>query len=919
MARDEKVFTDILEEYPKLQFIFEYGFRWDAEITKLLWKKGEDTFWDVHNMISGWEKMPVVTWREGADTREICSRNLFKRNHYRIQKSQWVPFVYGSYGARYDWGERYDKNFWEKKAKENPIGQQFCAVPSEKESKRNEWTLERMTAGWDDLWPEWKPSERQKEKEKEYEKFLLMLAFFAEFTPLSVLGYNFLRRLGREIGLTNPYIFVRRPFLHDALEQESIFRCLYAMMTSGKLKINNVLYHPVQLLYMDKAFEINQSNLYLKAVRAGRKPEESRNDCIGKSPEKKWVIEVKFYYLKFKNLTGYLVERREKSVWENNKIREGREEIEEFSSPYYKETEWSAKCIVYEIPEQDKETFCIFIQSFGDFACILNESRKKEEIAVLDTDSIVSSEAETEYLLLSGGIQIEQKNAGFQNKGKKRFFEIAHGLEECSLCNAYNSNYLFAKRTVLPPTKSEIAWLKFVLEEYPNFSRMFLREDTRRRILKQISEQYQSLPALFDREKYDWSPRKYDLKSSDTGAKYGRILDTIREKVILEYEDNKTKREVRILPYALEYNVMKHSLNPPKEPMTILCYDLEQKRDVIVSISRIRVKERTLYKKETRVENGIETTVTAEVRKGRIARSAYHFSLPDKIYHLLSYAVRCAMEGTRSLKPDYEQYIEWMLPQENRNEITAYERKIKKKIYPNGAVKNCDTEIRTDQDFANLEIRPDIDETIRKQVNIEHLVQMNRDVFAYYEHADQNASIAEKERNYYKWMHRFFVDAVTFLFSGKQSKKRTKNAITSLWNLPDDVIWDLIDGEEKTWEYNEGQKVLRYSIPNEIVYYDEVLKCEELSFLIKREYESDEETLKKVIRDIYEVFSGYVCTGYYDKKKRLRFSVSYERFYYRDIHMRCMTLCSWIDFDSITPEKEKQQLCQRIKNKKYIP
>ena len=107
-------------------------------------------------------------------------------------------------------------------------------------------------------------------------------------------------------------------------------------------------------------------------------------------------------------------------------------------------------------------------------------------------------------------------------------------------------------------------------------------------------------------------------------------------------------------------------------------------------------------------------------------------------------------------------------------------------------------------------------------------------------------------------------------------------------------IWELIAGERK----NE--------IVNEITFYNERLKNTSISFVLK---DRSEEAVERV----YNVFRNFICAGEKLKDGRLRFTVSYETFFYRKVHMGLMALSDIIE--EVTPKEIGEIINRRIKNR----
>lgn len=976
MALTDKVFYDVLKEFPKLKFLFEYGFGYDDKITKMLANKGYQSYSSLGRILENWNQqewndLSTVRFDDGDDGNS--RRFLIKNNHYQLNKNQWRPIVFSSYGAM-------ENLLLQSKQKSNPymqyisedymvckIQNRFTSVLKTVSEERyilperlnqsektyillpNTWTFEKIYADYNYSIPSEivgnaegvnKRELEAKFKKERYESFLQMLQFFSEFAPLSTLGYHFLHRL--KVPLTNPYVFVRRPYWNDAFEQESIFRCLGAIISGNKIEYKSMedaereIYEPIELLYQDNSFEVAQSHLYLKVK--------------GKSETKKEKIqtvtfEVNFYWNQY---TEYLRNRRNESIWEDYKIED---DIDcgkiFFTSPYYKHQEWNIDTCVYEVAREDEEAFLMFIYSFGDFALLKNQSEVEEKDWSEVSEKLQEKKGEDgyQYLPLYQGQYVKAKENAYTTMG----YDFLDAIEEHSLCNAYNSSYILNKvDRNLPPTKEEVAWLQFILNAYPNFVKLFLNEDEKNMIQNKMKTEYSDLPNLF--QNYVYRSRTLDLLG--TADKYKKVLNAIKKQYVLQYDLGKMRQRVAIFPYAMEYDVISHRSNL-SIPMSIMCYDLKQKRDIIVQI------------KEIKVDGSLEGNKSVANKKEN-----YEFTILDKIYHLLAYSLRCAWSGQEKLKDIYSHYIDLVFDEPKNKveefETGKYERCIRKVVY---SKKEGKRRILYPQNYEKksnmLDANGQIQNRMRGMIlNLEELwgwgdskndtkeqKEQNQrwrdsikkfwnDVFQYYYDFKNWENASELELAYYWWLSYFFMQAVLSIFQIKK-KKRDFSRVVELDKISNELLWQLINGVNKA-----------ETVPNEIVYYDEVLKTEVLKFKlnikagelinkIKRKGnkeneqktyqlgdEADDEVdddkadkLKNKINEtranvdiVYETFNKYLCKGYLDKEENLCFSIYYEHFNYRDIHMRCMALRNLIDFESIQPQKDKEVLHARLKN-----
>lgn len=828
---NDEHFTDILEKRRELEYLYEYGVASSAEkMPKLLCGKQEQTIKGLYNLLGEQGNWDSVAKKEfGGNT----SRQIIKSNHYQTNKGSWAPIVFGSYGIGNVYlssGKKSVDYFdgWQESFKTSYPWTQDVKV--EMDSLKAEKRVDSI----------WTREQCGRLKEGEYDSFLEMLAFFSEWTPLGILGFHFLRRL--DVPLTCQSIFVRKVHVNDAIEQEIIFRCLYAIETGRKIQYEKKIYTPIRLFYRDNSFEERAIHLYLYVQDADGSYRElslsqGEQVRIVDKKEERCPIQVEFY--QDTENTSYLNIRREKSIWAEyecgSHMGKGKKEI---FSPYYPNVKkWSVRNVTYKIPEKYEQAFREFIHSFGEFAKIL------EKKTVLADES---------------GFKVWEKGC------------------ENSLCNAYNSSFLleWAKReqVVLPPTLTEIAWIRFVLETYPNFVWVFIEDDTRKKVLTKIKVEYgERLPQLFDLRCFDWKTRWVDMDESAVILS-NKLLKVMREKkiVICEYDSKEGRRQdVALIPYAFEYDELKYSVNMETGMWKVMAYDLEQKRNVILRLSDFAL-----------ALNGSDENNHLEDR-------TRPFSIWEKMYHICACRVRMDALEAVSVWED-------ALCQVLKEEISE----------------------KAGENFSSKSLKKAFEQYSKGEI-----IGIWKNILEYY--LDDNGNVGENSKSiveYYKKVAVYFLQVCEEL----QNDASKRNIWTK---IPDNYIWRLIDGEFLEGKDAKGNKI---SVANEIVYFNESLKSKTLSFEFKKELNQGTDGMydagtqswaKKIFPMIYRLFHSYVCKGVISKENRLRFTVEYESFAFRDIHMRMMLLANsgeGLDLGRIEPEEDKNILMERFASQKGL-
>ena len=879
-----KVFCDVLFDYNNLRYIFEYGFSWDTDITKLIFGRDIQKLRELANALPDtvYQNCANVLWAESTSGKNKKSnRRLMWKNHYRLFQNQWFLEMYGCYASYSNWyadkkleicAERFDD--YDNCRQDSCSYRRFCEARTWKNAfmelartmpMKSVWAggkvHEQVLRYYKDVLLEDGERIRLKENrwhypenqgvfltDNEYQRFREMLVFFAGFTPLSVLGWNFFRRLGDgrpddiECGIRWPQILIRNLPLDFGLEQEYLYRSLKAISDCRFVEYEGGQYLPVKLIYRDRGMNGLPQHLYLDAYEIpDRKTKGARRllplyggaylDVGGKYMEEKPLgedgaeaacgkmitCEVEFYYRE--DITQYLLDRR-REFWSDCIISQHTQsEYYHMHSPYYEDcTEWKKDMVCYQVPETDLEGFLQFIQSFGDFARI-------------------SSDLEDQPML-------SRPSCGSQRKGRARGYH--------SLLDPYSSDTLISelrngkeppKR--LPPREAELEWLAFVLREYYGFCQIFLDEECLKRIADQLQTEINGR-GWFDRSRWDYRSRVRDMNSG-FAAKYRRILEIMRQGGVLTYEWG--DRIVRIYPYALEYDVARHLTRHITEPpLDIMCYNMDEKRNVLVRYDKIRVKS-------------------------FVPGKDIHFSQMEKLYHVLAYTMRCAERGSQDIWEKAAELLSHLWKEDPRGGDN-YNRCVRKRF-------GRTWDFKTEYEKLEQQLEQQGD-----NVDGEFLQR----IFAYWHEHEAEAS-DELVWRYQTSLLICMTDTCRQFDAARISGKLR----TALDQITDSEIWELIGGKA------------RDGIINEIAFYNEKLKNSWIAFALKN---AEKETIELV----YRLFGNYICAGEMDAAGKLRFTVTYETFNYRKIHMALMVLGNRIE--NLKPEKTAGLIAARMNNQK---
>lgn len=888
MKEPAKVFYDFLFDYETLKYLFVYGYFWENDQEESLMANSSPKIRELVAIL----KDPVyggclgIPWWKYTKSGKN-KKNDWKivwRNHYRLMQNQWYLELYGCYGNFYSYYADQalkkctrDERTYSRCGEEGQtcVYWRACMAAEEQRffnelvgglNKRDFYDWERsplkkkMLLEYSDVIDRANRRLRKQawfydggaghpvfQDKQEYEGFLNMLRFFAEFAPLSVLGWNLYRRCGME-QQTNCFLIRNQPG-DFGLEQEFLYRSLCAMTENRRILYGESEYIPVQLCYRDKDMYGLEAHLYLKARRQpgnlpegqeeirlsggayivpGKRLEGWKNFRIACEAETEAEAETEQEFLVlflYNDQTEYLVRRRS-AGWKFAEVRTEHKKEVLVMEPAYPEMgeKWKQDLVTYHVRERDIPGFLWFVKSFGEFAVLVSGNR-------------AVSEREARRMLPGRGSTMGSR----------------------SLLNPYNSSKLMEKAGgKLPPRYSELEWLDFVLAQYPGFCSIFLNDDCIKRIKTQIRQDHGSFDGWFRKEYFDFSTRVRDLEKR-TVPKYRIIFRAVQNRQILAYEYR--DHPVRIFAYALEYDVARHLSGRNREPLELMCYNLDEKRNIKI-----------LYK-DIRTQNICES-------------SAIHFSHLDKLYHILAYAVRCAAEEKTELAgaagAQETKMIERLLNsiwKPDKRGGDNYNRCVRKQFKKPR---------RYSEEYRRIVKLAD-------QAADQELADFIERVFAYwnrqYEGLDGQAADEDFEQKYLTFVLACCITAFGRLYSPK-SKEMVEACLDG---IGDEFIWRLICGEELD------------EVPNEIVFYNERMKNSEVSFRLKKGANDQ-------IPFIHEMFRNYVCIRETSDAGDIRFTITYEKFYYRRVYMLLMALGDLAE--EIEPPVAAAVISKRKKNRR---
>jgi hypothetical protein len=334
-----------------------------------------------------------------------------------------------------------------------------------------------------------------------------LIDFFMEFTFLSPLGLFLRNHLYSYCNEKQWDGFEQRPLkttlvrnvdYEEVLSYEAVFVCLKAIHERRLISYNGVSCTPLKVFFKDsvvngmprKAYVYVRTadnhltnlplfgNAFIKIDGKVRQPErETENATAGETVEpQNRQVRVRFYTYRApdSNNPDYILDQINLVAHEAEELHPNIQIM--IKSAYHGDLTCGPVTRTYKIADDDLPDFKEWVQGFGEFAQIIKETPPSADLP--EATGLPE--------------KLEMLNA-------RRNAADARGLALADfLMNPYNSLFLEdkldnaikempaleKKNIVLPPTNLEIYWLRYVLEKYPNMSKIFLTEDAYNKIKK---------------------------------------------------------------------------------------------------------------------------------------------------------------------------------------------------------------------------------------------------------------------------------------------------------------------------------------------------------------------------------------------------------------------------------------------------
>lgn len=236
--------------------------------------------------------------------------------------------------------------------------------------------------------------------------------------------------------------------------------------------------------------------------------------------------------------------------------------------------------------------------------------------------------------------------------------------------------------------------------------------------------------------------------------------------------------------------------------------------------------------------------------RSSMSQEEYCFSEEEKMYHILAYAIRCGLEGKMEIEEKAGNLLDHIWKQDPRGGDN-YNRCVRKKVSGKTVLKTRDffKEYQKFEELCENDDNPAVKERFHN-------------AFDYWKSTGSGP-----DNQYQAFLLSCLADGYKRLRSPRAGRA-VKHALDAVRN---EEIWELIKGEQ------------RDGVLNEIAFFNENLKNACISFVLN---DGSQENVRKVCG----IFRNFICAGEKERDGRLRFTVSYEMFHYRKIHMALMAL-----------------------------
>lgn len=715
---------------------------------------------------------------------------------------------------------------------------------------------------------------------KETSQLYEFLLEASQIAPLYPLGY-FLLQNGQfdEVRKENNHAFflVHSVSPDYALAQECIFRCLKALFFKKELKIDGRLYIPLKVFFERKSTQYAYMP-YLSAIQMNKHvPCEIDLTKVGMITLDKSVTDAEEHLrtpLKREESTftvKFFIDAEKTAYLQNQVLRNPDCEPGSFrpesparrvtiDSPYedepLKTTIHSAR---FHIAKRNRNEFFEWIRGFGEFAGEVTENSKSS----------------------FGGFGRESGSEAAEASGTGRQSDSCF---EDSLCQPYNSIVIKEKLEKkdgdlvkkLPPTNLEIFWLQFVLENYPNLSRLFLDDSTLAHVSAIVNnyadESHHRAKHAFDPfavDETDFSPLVYDLPNTEleTLRKFKQYIKDAQLVTYRKFDEEGNDVEYRIYPYAFTNSEREGSNQRDRAgDVSIMAYSLTEQRIIVIPPDKL--------------QNLSEPIQETDLNK------------PEKLY--LAFA---SYEG------------------ENRKTLKRISKDIIKDTFWFDEKKNEAAELRLQAKKKNLYL------WIEKNSS-STFDECAARFLHYYNAADQ------KTASFFRYYYKLLKDDGKLFKTGIHQEgvlPFTRQELIRKTNILF-LLYAYHQGKEKKSESAKWDGIVekhtdyQTTLTNIVLRQAEQDKLCKVTFCLKKEA-LEQNTRTDILDRIFELTASYNCVintrnAKDDENSKMNFTLAYDRFDFRKIHRILLGLSDIVEVTG--PAETKTLIEKRLENREKM-
>lgn len=439
---------------------------------------------------------------------------------------------------------------------------------------------------------------------KQKEGFYEFLDFFSQTAPIQVLGHFLKTNMyDQERHEKEAHILVRPLPSKIIFAQEFMYACWYAIKEKKGIRYINPDSSTEVILEGKYCSVLVKDKEFPNLVYENKKKEKIELPLYGNIKievldawEEEDMIHLKpsmekeklEYLVRFLEKDGesYIREKIEKGERKGykRKIRSeeeksaviSREKMMEMDHIYYGPSQYKCYDVCFEIEQDQKEEFERWLDSFGDFAYVLDES--------------VTFLSELSFGLAPSEEKEKERSAG-KLPVNARVYSLYTPVNSYGMLEQIK-NETEKKRSVSQEEKhflnsqlitiQEIKWLKMIFYCFPNLSQIFFSAEDYEEIRKSLGLLSRSEPGDLEPIK-EWIKTNWpvqdiqaDFAVGNEGKNYRNLLNCIRKKYVIKSKENGREHD-QIVPVFLEYNAKEMT-----GQFQIMAYNRKEFRTILI-------------------------------------------------------------------------------------------------------------------------------------------------------------------------------------------------------------------------------------------------------------------------------------------------------------------------------------------------